>query len=119
MSAVRKDASGITPGARAVDRCAAEQRRSVVNLDRTVGFRRARAELTSFALTITSLVIDGAVGATVSTVTLSAVEATPVLPAASVAVAVKLWVVLAKVPVVKLQAPLPLAVALPSRVVPS
>ena len=35
--------------------------------------------------------IEGAVGATVSTVTLNAAEAAPVLPAASVAVAVRLW----------------------------
>ncbi len=42
----------------------------------------------------------GATGAVVSMVTLSAAEAVLVLPAASVAVAVKLWAVLAKVPVV-------------------
>ncbi len=44
-----------------------------------------------FVFTVTSLEIEGAVGATVSTVTLNAAEATPVLPAASVAVAVRLW----------------------------
>ncbi len=42
----------------------------------------------------------GATGAAVSTVTLIAVEATPVLPAASVAVAVRLWVPLASAEVV-------------------
>jgi hypothetical protein len=45
-------------------------------------------------------VMLGAIGAVVSTVTLRAEDAAPVLPAASVAVAVKLWVALAKVPVV-------------------
>ena len=64
-------------------------------------------------------VMVGATGATVSTVTLSAVEAAPVLPAASVAVAVRLWMAFDKAPVVKLQAPVPLAVALPSSVAPS
>ena len=42
----------------------------------------------------------GATGAAVSTVTFSAVEAALVLPAASVAVAVRLWVPLLRVPVV-------------------
>ncbi len=42
----------------------------------------------------------GATGATVSTVTLIAVEAAPVLPAASVAVAVRLCVPLARAEVV-------------------
>src|ERR1039458_3793470 len=60
----------------------------------------------------------GATGATVSTVTLSAVEAAPVLPAASVAVAVRLWAPLLSAAVVELQAPVPLAVALPSNVAP-
>src|ERR1035437_8921565 len=76
-------------------------------------------------------VMVGATGAVVSMVTLKAEDATPVLPAASVAVVVKLWLVLARVPVVKLwlvlarvpvvklQAPLPFAVALPSSVAPS
>ncbi len=45
-------------------------------------------------------VMLGATGAVVSIVTLSAAEAALVLLAASVAVAVKLWAVLAKVPVV-------------------
>ena len=42
----------------------------------------------------------GATGAAVSMVTLSAVEAAPVLPAASVAVAVRLWAPLASAAVV-------------------
>src|ERR1035437_9435513 len=61
----------------------------------------------------------GALGATVSTVTAKADEAAPVLPAVSVSVAVKLWVAFDRVPVVKLQAPLPFTVAVPSLVVPS
>ena len=47
------------------------------------------------------------------------VEAALVLPATSVAVAVRLWAPLVSAAVVKLQAPLPLAVAVPSRVAPS
>ena len=42
----------------------------------------------------------GATGAVVSMVTLSAVEAAPVLPAASVAVAVRLWAPLVSAAVV-------------------
>src|SRR5450631_1557104 len=60
----------------------------------------------------------GATGATASTVTLSAVEAALVIPA-TVSVAVKLWVALLSAAVVKLQAPLPSALAVPSRVAPS
>ena len=53
----------------------------------------------------------GATGALVSMVTLSALEAALVLPATSVAVAVRLWAPLVSAAVVKLQAPAPLAVA--------
>ena len=42
-------------------------------------------------LSVENEVMVGATGAVVSMVTLSALEATPVLPAASVAVAVRLW----------------------------
>ena len=42
-------------------------------------------------LSVENEVMLGAAGATVSMITLSAVEATLVLPATSVAVAVKLW----------------------------
>src|SRR5262249_16945604 len=63
-------------------------------------------------------VMVGAPGGAV-TVTARADEAAPVFPAASVAVAVKLGAALAKLPVVKLQAPLPLATTLPSSVAPS
>ena len=51
--------------------------------------------------------------------TFSAVDAALVLPATSVAVAVRLWAPLASAAVVKDQLPLPLAVALPSSVTPS
>ena len=54
-----------------------------------------------------------------SIVTLSAAEAALTLPAASVAVAVKLCAPSARVAVVKVQAPLPFAVAVPSSVAPS
>ena len=53
----------------------------------------------------------GLTGAAVSMVTLSALEAALVLPATSVAVAVRLWAPLVSAAVVKLQAPLPSAVA--------
>ena len=57
----------------------------------------------------------GASGAVVSTVTASAAEATPVLPAVSVAVAVRLWVPSPSVSVVMLQTPVvPSAVAVPT-----
>src|SRR3979490_785267 len=60
----------------------------------------------------------GAVGAD-GMVTASAADAKLVLPAASVAFVVKLWPPLARVPVVKLHAPLLLAVVVPTWVVPS
>src|SRR4029079_14930016 len=63
--------------------------------------------------------IAGVAGALASMVTLSALEAALVLPATSVAVAVRLWPPLVSAAVVKLQAPAPLAVADPSRVAPS
>src|SRR5258708_28524505 len=61
----------------------------------------------------------GGGGGGVAMVALRGGGATPVLPAASVAVAVRLWALLASAAVVKLQAPVPLAVALPSSVAPS
>ena len=64
-------------------------------------------------------VMLGAAGAVVSMVTLSAVDAAPVLPAASVAVAVRLCAPSRSDAVVKLQAPEPLATTLPSSVAPS
>src|SRR5690348_11278469 len=68
---------------------------------------------------IASLAMLGAIGATVSTVALRAAEAAPVLPATSVAVAVRLWAPLASAAVVYVQAPVLLAVALPSSGTPS
>src|SRR5262245_42687197 len=68
---------------------------------------------------IASLRTIGAVGATVSTVRARAADDAPVLPAASVAVAVKLWPPLASVAVVYDHAPLAFAVAVPIWVDPS
>src|SRR5258707_15699269 len=64
---------------------------------------------------------DGAAGAAGADgmVTASAADARLVLPAASVALAVKLWPPPARGPVVKLHAPLLLAVAVPTGAVPS
>ena len=62
---------------------------------------------------------DNTVGAVVSIVTAKVPEAALVLLDASVAVAVKLWVVLDSVAVVKLQAPLALVVAVPTGLRPS
>jgi len=52
-------------------------------------------------------------------VTVSAAEATPVLPATSIAFAVKLWLPATRAAVVKLHAPLLLAVTAPTWFVPS
>ena len=54
----------------------------------------------NWPLSVENEVMVGATGAVVSMVTLSAAEATPVLPAASVAVAVRLWAPLASAAVV-------------------
>ena len=51
-------------------------------------------------VSVENAAIAGALGAAVSTVTLKAAEAALVLPAASVAVAVKLWLPFAKAAVV-------------------
>src|SRR6185312_9412306 len=61
----------------------------------------------------------GLTGATVSIVTLRDVDAALALPATSVAVALRLWPPLESAAVVKLQAPAPLALTLPSRLAPS
>ena len=63
--------------------------------------------------------MTGAAGAPALIVTLRALDAALTLPAVSVAVAVKLCDPSASVAVVKLQAPLPLAVTVPSSVAPS
>src|SRR3954454_20205765 len=63
--------------------------------------------------------IEGAAGAAVSMVTDRPPEAVPVLPAASVALAVIVWLPEASVEVAMLQLPLPSAVPLPTWVAPS
>ena len=72
-------------------------------------------------LSVENLAIVGAVGAVGAdgTVTASAADAKPVLPAASIAFVVKLWPPLARGAVVRLHAPAPLAVAVPTEVAPS
>ena len=109
VGAIGQRRRGIAPGAAAVGRRAAEQRRAVVDLDRAVGFRRAGQRQ---RVVVGDAVADdaavgrergdrsGATGAVVSMVTSSAAEATLVLPAASVAVAVRLWAPLASAAVV-------------------
>src|SRR6185312_17395067 len=61
----------------------------------------------------------GLTGATVSTVKFTTDDAALVLPATSVAVALRLWAPLLRAAVVKLQAPAALATTLPSRLTPS
>ena len=69
-------------------------------------------------LSTENAVIDGATGATVSMVTWNAVEDAPWLPAASVALAVRVWVPSPSTEVVIVNAP-PVATPVPSTVVPS
>ena len=99
VAAIRQDRRGVAPGPGAVRHRAAEQRRTVIDLDRAVGLRRAGQR--QRVVIGDAVADDAAVGRergdgrrsrrVVSMVTLSALEATPVLPAASVAVAVRLW----------------------------
>ena len=99
VAAIGRHRRGVAPGALSARQRAAEQRRTVIDLDRAVGLRRAgqRQRLSlvmpspTTPLSVENEVIVGMVGAVVSMVTFSALEATPVLPAASVAVAVRLW----------------------------
>src|SRR5437762_13425664 len=70
-------------------------------------------------LSVENDAIVGAPGASVSIVTVRAAEAALTLAALSVAVAVKLWVASDRMPVVKLQAPAPLAADVPRSVAPS
>ena len=90
---------GIAPRPAGIGSRAAQQRRTVKDLDRRVGFRGAGQGRT-FALVMPSPTVPvsgendamvGATGAVVSMVTLSAEDATLVLAAASLAVAVRLW----------------------------
>ena len=108
VGAIGKRSGRVAPGAGAIGGGAAEQRRTVVDLD------RALASAVPVSVRVLSLVMPsptvplsveneamvGATGAVVSTVTLSAAEAALVLPAASVAVAVRLWAPLASAAVV-------------------
>ena len=105
MGAVGQRRGRVAPGTAAVRGDAAEQRGAVVDLDRAVGLRRAGQRQD---VVVGDAVADGAaVGRErgddsarpaphVSTVTFSAAEAALVLPAASVAVAVRLWAAFGK-----------------------
>ena len=106
--AARQVPRGVGPGAAAVGGGRAEQRGAVIDLDRAVGLRRAGQRQHR---RIGDAVADhAAVGRErgdgrgdrriVSTVTASAAEAALVLPAASVAVAVRLWAPFASAAVV-------------------
>ena len=104
VGAIGQRRRGVAPGAGAARGHAAEQRGAVIDLD------RALASAVPVSVSVLSLVMRspttplsveneamvGATGATVSMVTLKAAEAAPVLPATSVAVAVRLWVPLAQ-----------------------
>ena len=99
VAAIRQDRRGVAPGPCSARQRAAQQRRTVIDLDRAASLRRAgKVSALSLVmpspttpLSVENEVMVGAVGAVVSMVTFSALEATPVLPAASVAVAVRLW----------------------------
>ena len=95
VAAIRQDRRGVAPGPGPARQRAAEQRRAVIDLDRAVGLRRAgqRQRIVIGDGRPTPLSVENGAwsAAAVSMVTASAVEATPVLPAASVAVAVRLW----------------------------
>ena len=99
MAAIRQDRRGVAPGPCSARQRAAEQRRTVIDLDRAASLCRAgKVSALSLVmpspttpLSVENEVMVGMVGAVVSMVTFSALEATPVLPAASVAVAVRLW----------------------------
>ena len=99
MAAVRQDRRGIAPGPCPARQRAAQQRCAVIDLHRAA---LASAVPVSVSIVIGDAVADrAAVGrergdrrgdrGVVSMVTLSAAEAALVLPAASVAVAVRLW----------------------------
>ena len=109
MAAIRQDRRGVAPGPCPARQRAAEQRRTVIDLDRAAGLRRAGQRQ---RIVIGDAVADDAAvgrergdgrarpGPSVSMVTFSAVEAALVLPAASVAVAVRLWAPLVSTAVV-------------------
>ena len=107
VGAVGQRRRGEAPGPCSVGGGGAEQGGAVIDLDRRIGFRAAGQRqrivtgdaVTRVPLSVENEAIAGAVGAAVSTVTLSALEAALVLPAASVAFAVRLWAPLANVAV--------------------
>ena len=79
----------------------------------------ATAVLVPVATSITLLTLKAiTVGAVVSMVTVNPADATPVLPAASVTLVVKVWSPTLSVLDVMLQLPEPSTVAVPSTVVP-
>ena len=99
VAAIRQGRRGVAPGPCPARQRTAEQRRAVVDLDRAVGLRRAGQRQ---RIVIGDAVADdAAVGRERGDGRrgrrrrvdgdASALEATPVLPAASVAVAVRLW----------------------------
>ena len=109
VGAVGQRGRGVAPGPAAVGGGGAQQRGAVIDLDRGIGFRGAGQRQ---GIVIGDAVANrAAVGRErgdrsgrpaplVSMVTLSAAEAALVLPAASVAVAVRLWAPLASAAVV-------------------
>ena len=118
----------IAPVAAAVGGGAAEQRGAVIDLDRGIGFRlpvsvRVLSLVMPSPATLLSVEYEAMVGAHRGHRVDGDAErrwtTALVLPATSLAVALRLWAPLVSAAVVKLQAPAPLAVALPSRVAPS
>ena len=100
VAAIRQGRRGVAPGPCPVGQRAAEQRRAVIDLDRAALASAVPVSVSALSLVMPSPttplsveneVMVGQTGAVVSMVTFSALEATPVLPAASVAVAVRLW----------------------------
>ena len=126
MEPVRQGSRDKVPGPAGIRRRRAQQRCPVVDFHRAVRHRSAgqrQDRRIGNAIADNAGVrrerVDPRSSGGATTVTARADDAALVLPAASVAVAVKLWAALDKVPVVKLQAPLPFAVALPIWLVPS
>ena len=123
VGAVGERCRRIGPVAAAIGGDAAEQGGAVIDLDRGIGFRLpVSVRVLSLVMPSPTVPLSveyeamlGLTGAAVSMVTLSAAEAALVLPATSVAVAVRLWAPLVSAAVVKLQAPAPLAVAAPEQ----
>ena len=108
MAAVGERRRRIGPGPAGVGRDIAQQRSPsntlTVALASAVPLKVSVLSLVmpspTVPLSVVNEAIVGAAGAAMSMVTLSAADATPVLPAASVAVAVRLWLPLASAAVV-------------------